>query len=82
MIRKTKTLTKLTAIMLALSGILVSAATPEDTFDADKSWNNMVWVTYGTHDGSGNPTRNFTVKNEYGKELSYSLVETFDNDDA
>lgn len=82
MIRKTKTLAKLTAIMLALSGILVSAATPEDKFDADKSWNNMVWVTYGTHDGSGNPARNFTVKNEYGKELSYSLVETFDNDDA
>lgn len=77
-----RVLTKATALFIVLSGVIVSAAAPEDKFDADKSWNNMVWVTYGTHDGSGNAARNFTVKNEYGKELSYSLVETFDKDDA
>ena len=80
--KKFKLLLQVTAFLIILSGVLVNANTPESKFDENKSWNNMVWVTYGTHDGSGNPERNFTVKNEYGKELSFSLVETFDSTDA
>jgi len=67
-------------IVTCTSNVFAEGA--ETKFDNTKSWNTGDWVSYGTHSGDGNPNRNFTVKNEYGKVLSYSLVETFDSDDA
>lgn len=66
------------AILLVTQGVSATSL----KFDSSKIWNNMVWIIYGTHDGSGNPARNFKMKNEYGKTLSYTLVETFAEDDA
>ena len=66
------------AVLLITQGVSATSL----KFDSAKKWDNMNWVKYGTHDGSGNPARNFKMKNEYGKTLSYTLVETFAEDDA
>ena len=51
-------------------------------FDANKSWKNKALVPYGTSGGLGDAARNFTMTNEYGKELSYTLVETCEDEES
>ena len=59
-----------------------NAVTVTSLFDETKSWANMSWVSYGSSGGTGDATRNFTMKNEFGKKLSFTLVETYNNSDA
>lgn len=66
----------------AFSGLVYAEDENSLGFDTNKSWANMSWVSYGTSGGLGDATRNFTMTNEYGKELSFTLVETYDSTDA
>ena len=68
--KKVRLVVAITVISLLLPYTVIANSAK---FDATKSWNNMVTVTYGVHDGSGNPDRNFTIKNEYGKVLSFTF---------
>ncbi len=82
---KKKIMSAILAVAMSFSAFAGVVSAEEDAtlgFDANKSWANMNWVVYGSSGGTGDATRNFTMTNEAGKELSFTLVETYDSDDA